>query len=172
MNKENITDKIEDYMVSEIGEFFEFAGSKNITGRIYGLLMSHNEPMSLKEISEKLHLSKSSVSTNIRIGVQMELFKKVYVKGQPREDFYEVANDFVDLVTRPGIKKLELLTAKINGARDILEQSASEIKNDDKLKALYKKIMYLDRSFEVFNEEYKKFAERVEARTNLLKEEI
>lgn len=59
-----------------------------LAGRIYGLLAFTPKPMSLDEISARLHAAKSGVSVNIRIIENFGLVRKVWVKGD-RRDYYE-----------------------------------------------------------------------------------
>ena len=59
-----------------------------LAGRIYGLLAFTPKPMSLDEISARLHAAKSGVSVNIRLIENFGLVKKVWVKGD-RRDYYE-----------------------------------------------------------------------------------
>lgn len=74
-------------------------------GQIYALLFLSEEPLSLDEIADRLQVSKSNVSINIRLLEDMRLVKKIWVKGS-RKDYYEaervyprkVLNNFFDKV--------------------------------------------------------------------------
>jgi DNA-binding transcriptional regulator GbsR (MarR family) len=82
-----------------------------IGGQIYALLFLSEEPLSLDDIAERLAVSKSNVSINIRLLEDMRMVRKVWVKGS-RRDYYEaervyprkVLNDFFDKI-RGAIKE-------------------------------------------------------------------
>lgn len=78
-----------------------------VGGHIYALLFLSEEPLSLDEISEKLGVSKSNISINIRLLEEYNLVRKVWVKGS-RRDYYsaertypkKVIKDFLENIVR------------------------------------------------------------------------
>lgn len=78
-----------------------------IGGQIYALLFLSEEPLSLDDIAEKLCVSKSNVSINIRMLEEYDLVRKVWVKGS-RKDYYlaertypkKVIKDFLENIRR------------------------------------------------------------------------
>lgn len=76
-----------------------------IGGQIYALLFLSDEPLSLDEIGERLGVSKSNISVNIRMLEDYNLVRKVWVRGS-RKDYYaaertypkKVIKDFLDKI--------------------------------------------------------------------------
>jgi len=82
-------------------EFIEGMGAASATsgvlsqlqGRIFAVLFLEEDPLSLDDIAEALHLSKSNISINIRGLVEWHLVRRVSVP-KSRRDHYEAAADF------------------------------------------------------------------------------
>jgi len=129
--------------------FIEGAGNISATllgmvgkvgGQIYALLFLSEEPLSLDAIAERLSVSKSNISINIRLLEDMKLVRKVWVKGT-RRDFYEVERayprkvltDFFDKI-RGTIKDS---IATIERSRSLTKEAGLELKGSEKEKANY-----------------------------------
>lgn len=102
-----------------------------VGGQIYALLFLSEEPLSLDDISERLAVSKSNVSINIRMLEEYNLVRKVWVKGS-RKDYYaaeraypkKVLKDFLDKIQgtlMDAITTIERTRAKTTEARVSLE---------------------------------------------------
>lgn len=107
-----------------------------VGGQIYALLFLAEEPMSLDEISERLGVSKSNVSINIRMLEDYNLVRKVWVKGS-RRDYYaaervypkKVLKDFLDKIQgtlTDAITTIERTRAQVSEARVALDGEAKE----------------------------------------------
>src|SRR5437867_13211744 len=83
------------------GVFIEGMGAASATsgvlsqlqGRIFAVLFLEDHPLSLDDIAEALHLSKSNISINIRNLVEWHLVRRISVPSS-RRDHYEAASDF------------------------------------------------------------------------------
>src|SRR2546422_8072640 len=64
-----------------------------LQGRIFAVLFLEDHPLSLDDIAEALHLSKSNISINIRGLIEWHLVRRVSVPNS-RRDHYEAASDF------------------------------------------------------------------------------
>jgi DNA-binding transcriptional regulator GbsR (MarR family) len=64
-----------------------------LQGRIFAVLFLEDHPLTLDDIAEALHLSKSNISINIRGLVEWHLVRRVSVPSS-RKDHYEAASDF------------------------------------------------------------------------------
>jgi DNA-binding MarR family transcriptional regulator len=76
--------------IEQLGLGIERLGLTRSFGRVFGLLLVADRPLSLDEIADQLHLSKASVSTNARSCEEFGLARRVGVRGN-RRDFYEIA---------------------------------------------------------------------------------
>ncbi|WP_338867518.1 transcriptional regulator [Myxococcus stipitatus] len=82
----------EQRFIESMGLYFERQGSTRIGGRIHGLLMLADEPLSLQQITRVLKVSAASVSTNIRAIMSIGLVDPVSVPGN-RQHYYVVNSD-------------------------------------------------------------------------------
>lgn len=76
--------------IERMGLAIERLGLTRTFGRLFGLLMLADEPMSLDDMVEHLGVSKASVSTNARACEGLGLARRVGVRGD-RKDYYEIA---------------------------------------------------------------------------------
>lgn len=105
-----------------------------VGGQIYGLLFLSEEPLSLDEISEKLCVSKSNVSVNIRLLEEYQLVRKVWVKGS-RKDYYaaertypkKIIRDFLENIRRT--LKDSLMT--IERTRSLVARAKLKLDNEE-----------------------------------------
>lgn len=98
-----------------------------VGGQIYALLFLSEDPLSLDDIAEKLSVSKSNVSINIRMLEDYNLVRKVWVRGS-RKDYYaaervypkKVVRDFLEKIMgtmRDSITTVERTRAKLSEAK-------------------------------------------------------
>lgn len=80
-----------DAFIEEMGLMAQEHGDPRILGRVLGLLVAEGKEMSLSQMSERLGVSRASVSTNARQLSQRGLIKRIAHSGD-RQDFYHVEN--------------------------------------------------------------------------------
>lgn len=78
--------------IERIGVLTEEEGFPRIAGRILGLLVVEEEPASLDEMVDKLHVSKGSISTNVRMLERLAIVERVSSPGG-RRDYYRLSED-------------------------------------------------------------------------------
>ncbi len=162
----------QDLITNEFGDYFEFLGAKRLLGRIFGLLIANSKPVSLKEIAEKLKISKPAISTTIKYGMQTEMFKKVYVPENPREYFYTMGIDFMEMMIDPGLKKMQMFIDRISDVIKFVENSGSLNAKDADLMELYERLKYLEKAFGIVLGEYHIFGKRVRQKLSDLRDNI
>jgi len=84
--------------IERMGLAIERMGLSRTFGRLFGLLMLADRPLSLDEMVERLDVSKASVSTNARACEELGLARRVGVRGD-RKDYYEIAPRAFEQVT-------------------------------------------------------------------------
>ncbi|RSL35177.1 GbsR/MarR family transcriptional regulator [Salibacterium salarium] len=62
-------------------------------GRLYGTVLFSDEPMTLDSMSKALEMSKTSMSTGVRLLTEASMLTRVWEKGV-RKDLYEVEEDW------------------------------------------------------------------------------
>lgn len=108
--------------IERMGLAMDRLGLNRTFGRVFGLLMVADEPMSLDEMVERLQVSKASVSTNARSCEQLGLARRVGVRGD-RRDYYEIAPRAFEHVTA---KRLVAIHAMAGLAAEGLEAVGDE----------------------------------------------
>ena len=94
-----MSDAFIDNVVKTASDFADSIGLSSVAAQIYALLYVSPGALSLDEVSEKLHLSKSTISQNIRILEQWDAVKSVFVKGS-RKDYYEVNPNIMEIILK------------------------------------------------------------------------
>lgn len=84
-----LTPKTQDF-IEHIGLTIEKLGTTRTLGRMFGLLLVAERPLSLDELASALRVSKASISTNARVCVQIGLAQRVSILGD-RRDHYEIS---------------------------------------------------------------------------------
>ena len=75
--------------VERMGLTMERLGTSRTLGRILGLLLVADDPLSLTDMAEVLRVSKASISTNARLCEQTGLALRVSMPGD-RRTYYEI----------------------------------------------------------------------------------
>lgn len=107
MNTQNIMDKF--------GIYFDEVGLSKTYGRLFGFFMTTNEPVSMNQLVEKLQISKSTASVEIRRLLSMGAIEKVLLPNN-RADFYQLKkNIWVQNLEQKkrDIKKLQSIIKEI-----------------------------------------------------------
>lgn len=122
-------EKVQDGFIAYLGRLCNSFGLNEFVAQLYALLyLNGDRPMSLDEMAQKLHVSKGSVSVNIRILENWGMVSKVWVKGT-RKDFY---------VANPDIKKVVITRVKSGVQKrasemsEMMEEMKAAVKSADK----------------------------------------
>jgi DNA-binding transcriptional regulator GbsR (MarR family) len=76
--------------IEAVGLFFEDAGIPRIGGRLLGLLVLADRPLSIDDIARTLGVSRASVSTNARLLLFAGMVERASLPGD-RRDYYQFA---------------------------------------------------------------------------------
>ena len=86
--------------IERMGLAMDRLGLTRTFGRVFGLLMVADEPLSLDDMVERLRVSKASVSINARSCEEFGLARRVGKRGD-RRDYYELTpGSFEEMVAR------------------------------------------------------------------------
>jgi len=127
----NMPDAFIDNVVKTASEFAGSVGLSSVVAQIYALLYVSPNALSLDEISAKLHLSKSTVSQNIRILEQWDGVKNVFVKGS-RKDYYEVNPNIMEIVLKKIKNGLNSRMSKASANLNEIETQIDTIEDTNK----------------------------------------
>lgn len=81
-------EKIIDKMILEFSKTIQLFGLTSLEARLFSYLYLADEPLTLDEMSEAMGKSKTTISTNIRNLLELNLVTRVWKKGV-RKDLYE-----------------------------------------------------------------------------------
>ena len=100
--------------VENMGVYFERYALPRIGGRLLGLLLVVDRPLSLDDMANALGVSRASVSTNMRLILAIGLEELVTLPGD-RRDYYQFTNDAWGrsvLIDMDGVRSLRLLAER------------------------------------------------------------
>ncbi len=143
-----------DRFIEVMGLMFQDGGDPRIAGRIFGLLIIEGRELSLQQISERLGVSRASVSTNARQLAKRGAIRLTAHAGD-RQDFYELNNfpsvdvlgemaermerqaqavrDFIEPIRQenePAAERVEDLSRVFDHAAELLGDWATKLRND------------------------------------------
>lgn len=78
--------------IEGMGSYFENEGVPRIGGRILGLLLASEKPLSAEQMAVRLRVSRASISTNIRMLTASGLVEKMSFLDH-RNTFYAITGD-------------------------------------------------------------------------------
>ena len=164
-----IFEKIEQTSVDVMSNFYDKLGGKPIVGRILGLLLVQDKPISLKKISSKLEISKPAASINIKHLDDIGMVRKVFVPEFPRENFYEVTFDSVEMLYDSVLKKINMMKSSFSNILKCFSEKTVGNLEKQRLNYVRKRIKKLDDSLSIYLDEYKELNDRMKIRINGLK---
>jgi DNA-binding transcriptional regulator GbsR (MarR family) len=88
--------------IESMGIYFEHLEMPRVAGRILGLLLVADRPLTLDDMAAALQVSRASASTNIRLAMHAGTAELVGLPGD-RHDYYRLADDVWEHHMRRGI---------------------------------------------------------------------
>lgn len=129
---EKKVEEAENIVIAAIAETMDLYGVTESIGRLYAILYFSDEPMTLDEMSEKMGMSKPSMSNGIHTLLDIEMVEKVWQRGV-RKDLYVAEKDFFKTFVTFFSKKWER-EANVNlEAIFQAEEKLNELLNDPHL---------------------------------------
>ncbi|GIP19177.1 hypothetical protein J40TS1_48190 [Paenibacillus montaniterrae] len=110
--------------VEKLGIYYEDYGIPRIGGRILGLALVANQPISAEQMANLLKVSRGSVSTNVRLLVSMGLLEKVSAIGD-RADYYSVSESIWDNAIKTRIDGFKNLKKIVEQGLNAVEGSSN-----------------------------------------------
>ncbi|HEY7973716.1 MAG TPA: hypothetical protein VID72_00100 [Ktedonobacterales bacterium] len=111
--------------IESLGVFFAHFGLPRLVGRLLGLLMLSDRPLTLDDMAQALLVSRASVSTNIRIALHNEYVVRVGIAGD-RRDFYRFSDEVWE-------RRTQLITQASSGSRVMAERGLATLGPGDVL---------------------------------------
>jgi DNA-binding transcriptional regulator GbsR (MarR family) len=86
-------EEAENIVIEAIAKTMDLYGVTQSIGRLYGIMYFNDDPMTMDEMSQKLGMSKPSMSIGIHTLLDNEMVEKVWQRGV-RKDLYVAEKDF------------------------------------------------------------------------------
>lgn len=164
MNGKDELELVRERVIETIAKNMNLYGVTDSIGRLYGMLYFHDHPMTLDEMKEELGMSKTSMSTSVRVLQELKMVEKVWKKGirkdlyQAEEDWYQTFIDFFTIKWRSGaamnmsamakaIKELERLVYSEDTAEEVVNLARIDI---EKLQSALEYYEWLNRLVDSF----------------------
>lgn len=106
--------------VEAMGRYFESLGIPRTGGRIIGLLLIADRPLSLDEMATALNVSRAAISTNARLGLASGMVERVTFPGD-RRDYYVFSDNAWQRRLEIGIEASRTLRALIENGRTVID---------------------------------------------------
>ena len=90
--------------IHELSQNMHLYGISDSVGRLYGTVLFADHPMTLDEMSQSLGMSKTSMSTGIRVLMEANMVEKAWQKGV-RKDLYQPVDDWYKSFSTAFVKR-------------------------------------------------------------------
>lgn len=129
-------EKCRNRVIDSIGKNMDLYGVTLSVGHLYGHIYFKEHPVTLDEMAAEIGMSKTSVSTGMRMLTDLKMVRKVWNKGS-RKDLYEVEMDwhqtFADYFSIKWRKSIEQNVQALSKSLAELEQLLSEDRDNENL---------------------------------------
>ncbi|MGP7819162.1 GbsR/MarR family transcriptional regulator [Niallia sp. 01092] len=124
-------------VIDAIAQNINLYGVTDSIGRLYGMLLFQENPMTLDEMKEELGMSKTSMSTSVRTLLDLKMVDKVWKKGvrkdlyKAEDDWYQTFIDFFTIKWRAGVSmNVYAMERSLTDLKKLVQQeeTAEEIK--------------------------------------------
>ncbi|HBN45063.1 MAG TPA: hypothetical protein QF484_03730 [Candidatus Marinimicrobia bacterium] len=112
-------------LIEAFGNGYKKFGHSNLMGRVVGLMLSNNGALTIDEICEALDITKTPITQICGRLVDLEIIRRVWVKGQ-RKQHFEIADD---VFVRASINQSKLYLDNLDIAERHLEKFLIAYKN-------------------------------------------
>ena len=130
-------EKARERIIETIAQNIHLYGLTPSAGRQYGTMYFHDEPLTLDDMTEKLGMSKTSMSTSVRALSDLKLVERAWKRGV-RKDLYQVTDDwyqsFVDLFSIKWRRSVSQHTVAVRRSLTELEDLVKDPDITDELK--------------------------------------
>ena len=108
--------------VEQMGLILQAEGLPRIAGRIMGLMIMHGGPFGFNELSERLSVSRASISTNTRLLEDLGVIERTATPGD-RQDYFRLSR-------QPYARMLCGVVRRMRRAREVVEGTQEALPQD------------------------------------------
>lgn len=139
---------LEQEFIQDFGEAYHRNGLPTLMGRIVGLLLYVESPISLDEVTKRLNVSKGPVSQVMRRLREHHLIQRVWVPGD-RKDYYQAE---ADIFGNAFNNQMTLMHQNLELARKY--RSNTQVDSGSKF---YERMQEMNRFYELMEEHFRDF---------------
>lgn len=108
--------------VEQMGLILQAEGLPRIAGRIMGLMIVHEGPFGFNELSERLSVSRASISTNTRLLEDLGVIQRTATPGD-RQDYFRLSR-------QPYARMLRGVVRRMHRAREVVKSTQEALPQD------------------------------------------
>jgi DNA-binding transcriptional regulator GbsR (MarR family) len=112
-------DQIIDEFIEKMGLVYQAEGLSRIAGRILATLIIYDEPFSFSQLSERLAVSRASISTNTRLLAHLGVIERSTKRGE-RQDYFKLREN-------PYTSFMQGIETRVMHATEVIEQTQSQL---------------------------------------------
>ena len=136
-------------VLDNFGLYFDGVGLSKTYGRMFGFFMTATKPISMGQLVEKLQISKSTASIELRRLLTMGVIEKLLLSDE-RADFYQLKKNIWNLNLHQKIQDVKKLRA-------IIEEIPPKALEDlEQLKEMAHYCTFLEAELEILIKKYMK----------------
>jgi DNA-binding transcriptional regulator GbsR (MarR family) len=140
-----------DKVLDNFGLYFDGVGLSKTYGRIFGFFMTTVKPISMGHLVEKLQISKSTASIELRRLLTMGVIEKILLPDE-RADFYQLKKNIWNLNLHQKVQDVKKLRA-------IIEEIPSNVLEGlEHLKEMANYCIFLESELEILIKKYMEFS--------------
>ena len=141
--------------IEETGIVFVQIGLTRMSGRMFGWLLISDPPyQSASELAEVLMASKGSISTTVRLLIQMEIVERYVIPGE-RHDHFRLKEDALLMVIRHGLEdEVKMFRSLAERGLKLMEKEPPARKQW--LEEMHNRYAYLEEAVKSLVNEYNK----------------
>jgi DNA-binding transcriptional regulator GbsR (MarR family) len=117
--RHEVVDDAASRFIEQMGLIAQGHNLPRISGRILGLLVLEGRPFGLRELAERLQVSRASVSTNARLLSELGVIHRIAKPGD-RQDYYELGTD-------PYARLLKGVSRRMSAAHEVIREADASI---------------------------------------------
>jgi DNA-binding transcriptional regulator GbsR (MarR family) len=112
-------EQVIDEFIEKMGLVFQADGLPRIAGRILAALIIYDEPFSFSQLSERLAVSRASVSTNTRLLAHLGMIERSSKRGE-RQDYFQLKEN-------PYTSFMQGIETRVAHAAEVIEQTRGQL---------------------------------------------
>jgi DNA-binding transcriptional regulator GbsR (MarR family) len=144
--------------MEDIGQSYAKFGHSQLLGRVVGLLLCEDEPLSIDQICESLEVTKTPVNQICKRLEELKLIKRVWVKGDRKHHYQIVPDVFLQAANNQMTLYEENLKMIAKHLHLLLDRySTSKNENKEHLRIICKRFINMHEFHEQLIKSYNEF---------------